>query len=82
MHIHTAIIIRITMCTCMYYVGAHNPLEISIYTEIDLNSLKIECKHLDKILVSASDIKVDDLLGEGIQNLLQMATMQFLYYIS
>ena len=55
------------MCTCMYYVGVHNPLEISIYTEIDLSSLKIECKHLDKLLVSASDIKFDDLLGEGIQ---------------
>ena len=49
----------------MYYVGIHNPFDISIYTEIDLNSLKTECVGLDKLLISASDIEFDDLLGEG-----------------
>lgn len=51
------------------YAGVHNHLEINIFTEIDLNSLKTECVHLDKLLISASDIKFDDLLGEG-KNLL------------
>ena len=41
--------------------------EINFYTKIDLNSLKTECVHLDKLLISASDIKFDDLLGEGNQ---------------
>ena len=33
-----------------------------------MNSLKREYGDLDKLLVSASDVKIYDLLGEGILN--------------
>lgn len=58
----------------MYYIlEILNPLiDISIYTQIDIRSLRRECVHLDELLISTNDIKFDDLLGEGIQNLLQI----------
>ena len=49
----------------MYVLGIHNPHEVSIYTEIDLNSLRKECVQLDKLLISASDVEFNDMLGEG-----------------
>ena len=39
---------------------------MSIYAKIDLTSLRRECVNLDELLISASDVQVDDLLGEGI----------------
>ena len=39
---------------------------MSIYTKIDLTSLRRECVNLDELLLSTSDVQINDLLGEGI----------------
>ena len=39
---------------------------MNIYTKIDLSSLRRECANLDELLISASDVQINDLLGEGI----------------
>ena len=39
---------------------------MSIYTKIDLTSLRRECVNLDELLISTSDVQINDLLGEGI----------------
>ena len=58
---------EIQLYACMYILlGIHNPLEVDIYTDIDMNAIKKECRDLDKLLMSASDVEFDDLLGEGI----------------
>ena len=59
----------VTCTSSSFYVtDFHNSLNIHIYAEIDMNSLKREYGDLDKLLVSASDVKIYDLLGEGILN--------------
>ena len=51
-------------------LGIHNVLfDMSIYTKIDLNSLRRECGNLDELLISTSDVQIDDLLGEGIMKI-------------
>ena len=51
----------------MYALGIHNSLiDMYIYTKIDLTSLRRECANLDELLISASNVQINDLLGEGI----------------
>ena len=54
--LHTVLIL------CIY-----NPVEVDIYTDIDMNAIRKECKDLDKLLMSASDVELDNFLGEGIR---------------
>ena len=68
-------------------LGIHNVLfDMSIYTKIDLNSLRRECGNLDELLISTSDVQIDDLLGEGIMksattSYIAMVTMHIDYWM-
>ena len=52
----------------------HNPLpDMNIYTEIDIDKLRRQCVCLDELLISTSDVTFNDLIGEGIKNMLELA---------
>ena len=41
-------------------------MDIHIHTKIDLDTIRRECGDLDKLLISASDVKFNHLLGKGV----------------
>ena len=67
------------MLPCMDFIyfnalGIHNPLpDMDIYTEIDIDKLRRQCICLDELLISTSDVKFNNLIGEGIKNMLELA---------
>ena len=48
------------------YLGNDNTQLDSIYTHIDLSTLRRECGDLDELLISAKNIEFKEVLGEGI----------------
>ena len=67
------------MLPCMYFMyfnalGIHNFLpKMNIHKEIDVDKLRRECVCLDELLISTNDVKFNNLIGEGIKNILELA---------